>query len=52
MVFAIRQHESAIEIHVSSPPEHPPPRRLPPARALALVPSVIHQTLTGSLFHT
>ena len=52
--FCHPSHESAIGIHVSPPPEpHFPPHRIPPGcrRALALVPCVIHQTLTGYLFH-
>ena len=54
--FCHPSHESAIGIHVSPPPEPPrdfPPHGIPPGcrRALALVPWVIHQTLTGYLFH-
>ena len=52
--FCHPSHESAIGIHVSPPPEpHFPPHHIPPGchRALALVPCVIHQTLTGYLFH-
>ena len=54
--FCHPSHESAIGIHVSPPPEPPrdfPTHGIPPGcrRALALVPWVIHQTLTGYLFH-